>query len=52
MARECGVRKLVLTHFSQRYDDPDAFRREAAAEFDGDLVIASDLTRTSVPSRA
>lgn len=52
VAKECGVRKLVLTHFSQRYDDPDAFRREAAAEFDGDLVIASDLTRSPVPSRA
>ncbi|WP_328991192.1 ribonuclease Z [Kribbella sp. NBC_01245] len=52
VAKECGVRKLVLTHFSQRYDDPDAFRREAAEGFDGDLVIAADLTRIAVPSRA
>ena len=25
LAREAGARRLVLTHFSRRYDDPDAF---------------------------
>lgn len=51
VARECGVRKLVLTHFSQRYTDPARFYEEAAAEFTGDLVVAADLTRTAVPPR-
>jgi len=45
------VRRLVLTHFSQRYPDPDAFVQEAAAVFDGDLVVAADLTRVPVPPR-
>jgi ribonuclease Z len=51
VARDCGVRRLVLTHFSQRYPDPDAFAQEAAAVFDGDLVVAADLTRVPVPPR-
>ncbi|TDW91046.1 ribonuclease Z [Kribbella sp. VKM Ac-2566] len=51
VAEECGVRKLVLTHFSQRYLEPERFHEEAAAEFSGEIVVASDLTRTSVPSR-
>jgi len=51
VAAECGVRRLVLTHFSQRYDDLMAFAREAAAHFGGETVIARDLTRVPVPSR-
>jgi ribonuclease Z len=51
VAAECGVRRLVLTHFSQRYDDPLAFAREAERWFDGDLVVAADLTRVAVPPR-
>lgn len=51
MAAECGVRTLVLTHFSQRYDDLGAFRAEAAERFGGDLVIASDLDRVPLPPR-
>jgi len=51
VAQECGVRKLVLTHFSQRYTEPERFHEEAAAEFDGEIVVAADLTRISVPSR-
>jgi ribonuclease Z len=51
VARDCGVRRLVLTHFSQRYPDPAAFVEEAAAVFDGDLVVAADLTRVPVPPR-
>ncbi|HEU4947270.1 MAG TPA: ribonuclease Z [Kribbella sp.] len=51
VAQECGVRKLVLTHFSQRYTDPADFYEEAAAEFTGEIVIAADLTRVKVPPR-
>ncbi|TCC40022.1 ribonuclease Z [Kribbella capetownensis] len=51
VAAECGVRKLVLTHFSQRYLEPERFHEEAAAEFSGEIVVASDLSRTVVPSR-
>ncbi|TDO45706.1 ribonuclease Z [Kribbella sp. VKM Ac-2527] len=51
VARECGVRTLVLTHFSQRYTDLSLFREEAAAEFDGEIFIATDLARIPVPSR-
>ena len=51
VAAECGVRTLVLTHFSQRYDDPAAFGVEARRHFDGDVVVAEDLTRIPVPHR-
>ncbi|MGY1707357.1 ribonuclease Z [Geodermatophilus sp. SYSU D00697] len=51
VAAGCGVRRLVLTHFSQRYPEPDAFRDEAAAVFDGDLVVARDLQTVTVPRR-
>jgi ribonuclease Z len=51
VAAECGVRRLVLTHFSSRYPDPAPFHEEAAAVFDGDIVVAADLMRVPVPSR-
>lgn len=51
VASRCGVRTLVLTHFSQRYTDPAAFADEAARHFDGDIVVAEDLTRVPVPRR-
>jgi ribonuclease Z len=51
VAAQCGVRRLVLTHFSQRYEDPTAFGAEAARHFDGDIVVASDLCRVPVPRR-
>jgi ribonuclease Z len=51
VARDCGVRRLVLTHFSGRYPDPLPFHEEARRVFDGEIVVAEDLTRIPVPSR-
>jgi ribonuclease Z len=51
VAAESGVRRLVLTHFSQRYEDPERFRAEAAEVFGGEIVVASDLDRVGVPRR-
>lgn len=49
VATESGVRRLVLTHFSQRYPDAARFAEEAREHFDGDLVVAEDLGRVRVP---
>jgi ribonuclease Z len=52
VARDAGVRHLVLTHFSQRYSEPDAFEQQArAAGFEGELTVAHDLQRVPVPKR-
>jgi ribonuclease Z len=52
VARDAGVRHLVLTHFSQRYADPRDFERQArAAGFEGELTVAEDLIRVPVPKR-
>lgn len=50
LAREAGVRRLVLTHFSQRYTSLDAFRRAASAVH-ADAHVAEDLMRIAVPGR-
>ncbi|PVE04587.1 ribonuclease Z [Streptomyces scopuliridis] len=52
-ARDAGVGHLVLTHFSQRYSDPDEFERQArAAGFEGELTVAADLVRVPLPKRS
>ncbi|WP_027945150.1 ribonuclease Z [Amycolatopsis taiwanensis] len=51
VAAESGVRKLVLTHFSQRYDELTRFEDEAARAFGGEIVVAEDLGRIAVPKR-
>jgi ribonuclease Z len=51
VARESGVRTLVLTHFSQRYQEPSRFLDEAREQFDGEIVVAEDLMRVPVPAR-
>lgn len=51
LAREAGVRRLVLTHLSQRYPDPAEHPAEASAVF-ADVVVAEDLDRIAVPPRA
>jgi ribonuclease Z len=50
VAAEAGVRRLVLTHFSQRYPDDADFAAEAGAIFP-DVVVARDLDRVPVPPR-
>nr|WP_062340672.1 ribonuclease Z [Herbidospora sakaeratensis] len=54
VAADAGVRKLVLTHFSERYghDDERRFAEEAAKAYSGDIVVARDLMRVPVPKRA
>lgn len=52
VGHEAGVRHLVLTHFSQRYNDHEEFERQArAAGFEGELTIAQDLIRVPLPKR-
>ncbi len=52
IARESGVRRLVLTHFSQRYGSTKPFVEEARAEWpDGDIVAVRDGDRVPVPKR-
>jgi ribonuclease Z len=52
VAKESGVRHLVLTHFSQRYTDLEVFEHQArAAGFEGELTIAQDLIRVPLPTR-
>jgi ribonuclease Z len=53
IAAAAGARRLVLTHFSQRYADTALaqLRRDAAAAYDGDIVLAADLDRVPVPPR-
>ncbi|HEV8296992.1 MAG TPA: ribonuclease Z [Acidimicrobiales bacterium] len=50
LARQAGARRLVLTHFSQRYTDDEEFRAEAAAHV-ADVHVARDLDRVPVPPR-
>ena len=51
IAVEAGARRLVLTHFSQRYPDDAVFAAEAGEIFP-DVVVARDLDRVPVPPRA
>ena len=50
LAAQSGARRLVITHFSQRYPDASVLFEEASAHFD-DVVCAEDLTTVSVPPR-
>ncbi|WP_212827485.1 ribonuclease Z [Catellatospora sp. TT07R-123] len=51
IAAEAGVRTLVLTHFSQRHPDADVFGEEAARHFGGEIVVARELSRITLPAR-
>lgn len=48
LARVAGARRLVLSHFSHRYDDVTAFGTEAQLEFD-DVVVAADFDCIPLP---
>ncbi len=50
IAAECGVKTLVLTHQRPRRDDAmlRALEAEVRRDFDGELVLASDLDTVSV----
>lgn len=50
LAREAGVRRLVLTHFSQRHPDEQDFANEASPVF-AEVHAARDLDRVAVPRR-
>lgn len=50
LARECGVRRVVLLHVSRRYADPAELAAEAGEEH-GDVVVAQDLDVVPVPPR-
>lgn len=50
LAREAGARRLVLTHLSQRYPDPDVYLDEARPVFE-EVVVARDLDRIPLPPR-
>jgi ribonuclease Z len=50
IAREAGARRLVLTHFSQRFPRVEPFLEEAREVHD-DVVAARDGDRIAVPPR-
>lgn len=50
IAREAGARRLVLTHFSSRYPDEQAFLAEARPVHP-DVVAAREALRVPVPRR-
>ncbi len=50
IAHDAGVKRLVLTHYSQRYESTDLFLEEARA-FHDDVVIAKDGDHIPMPKR-
>jgi ribonuclease Z len=51
LARAADARRLVLTHFSQRYEDTTLFVNEAKPVM-ADVVAVRDLDQVEVPRRA
>jgi len=48
IAKEAGVKQLILTHISSRYPDPDELRSEAAEVFEN-VIVAEDLMELDLP---
>ncbi|PZG14413.1 ribonuclease Z [Nonomuraea aridisoli] len=53
VAADAGARRLVLTHFSERYgfDEEPLFAEEVRRSYGGQVVLARDLTKIPVPGR-
>jgi ribonuclease Z len=51
LAREAGVRQLVITHFSQRYPDTTRLVAQASEGFGSDVIAAVDLAKLPFPPR-
>ncbi len=49
-ATEAGAKRLVLTHFSARYQDNNVFLEEAS-KYHNDVVVADELSVTPFPER-
>ncbi|WP_101788707.1 ribonuclease Z [Nonomuraea indica] len=54
VAAEAGARRLVLTHFSERYGfaDEPAFLEDVRRHYDGEVFLARDFMTVPVPRRA
>lgn len=52
IAKQAGVKTLVLTHFSRRYERSAPFLAEAREVFEGEIVAAKDFDVISLPKRA
>ena len=50
IAKEAGAKRMVLTHFSQRYGSLKPFLAEARALHD-DVIAVRDGDRVAVPKR-
>ncbi|HPI93895.1 MAG TPA: ribonuclease Z [Deltaproteobacteria bacterium] len=50
IARDAGVKRLVLSHYSQRYSSTEDFVREASA-LHGDVIVAVDGQTIPFPRR-
>jgi ribonuclease Z len=50
IARDAGVKRLVLSHYSQRYESMELFLEEAQA-YHGDVILAQDGDCIFMPKR-
>ena len=49
IAKDAGVQRLILTHIREKSDEAlDAMHAQAAATFDGEVIVGEDLLRVDV----